>query len=464
MLNRRHLLQSTAVGFPMLALRGLLDSEAAAAPGNPLAGRQPHHTPRAKRILFLFMKGGPSQVDTFDYKPRLQKDHGQPLPFDKPRVQFAPTGKLLGSPWSFSQHGDCGLPVSELFPHTARHADDLCVINSVHGTNAAHGGALLKLHTGSDNFVRPSIGSWVSYGLGTENSNLPAFVTICPTLAHGGVKNWGSAFLPAPFQGTPIGNASLPSADARVPYLQNTRDSRQLQRLKLDLLGQFNRKHLDQFGEDSGLEARINSFELAFRMQNEIPDIQDLSKESAETHRLYGLDQKITEDFGRQCLLARRFLERGVRFVQVTHSDTKVQWDQHSNLIDGHTKNAMEVDQPIGGLLTDLKARGLLEDTLVWWGGEFGRTPCVQGSNGRDHNPDGFTMWLAGGGAKPATRYGATDEFGYYAALDKVHIHDLHATILHLLGLDHLQLTHRYAGRDFRLTDVYGDVVDGVIA
>ncbi len=464
MLNRRHLLQSTAVGFPMLALRGLLDSEAAAAPGNPLARRQPHHTPRAKRILFLFMKGGPSQVDTFDYKPRLQKDHGQPLPFDKPRVQFAPTGKLLGSPWSFSQHGDCGLPVSELFPHTARHADDLCVINSVHGTNAAHGGALLKLHTGSDSFVRPSIGSWVSYGLGTENSNLPAFVTICPTLAHGGVKNWGSAFLPAPFQGTPIGNASLPSADARVPYLQNTRDSRQLQRLKLDLLGQFNRQHLDQFGEDSGLEARINSFELAFRMQNEIPDIQDLSRESAETHRLYGLDQKITEDFGRQCLLARRFLERGVRFVQVTHSDTKVQWDQHSNLIDGHTKNAMEVDQPIGGLLTDLKARGLLEDTLVWWGGEFGRTPCVQGSNGRDHNPDGFTMWLAGGGAKPATRYGATDEFGYYAALDKVHIHDLHATILHLLGLDHLQLTHRYAGRDFRLTDVYGDVVDGVIA
>ncbi len=462
MLNRRHLLQSTAVGFPMLALRGLLDSEAAA--GNPLARRQPHHTPRAKRILFLFMKGGPSQVDTFDYKPRLQKDHGQPLPFDKPRVQFAPTGKLLGSPWSFSQHGDCGLPVSELFPHTARHADDLCVINSVHGTNAAHGGALLKLHTGSDSFVRPSIGSWVSYGLGTENSNLPAFVTICPTLAHGGVKNWGSAFLPAPFQGTPIGNASLPSADARVPYLQNTRDSRQLQRLKLDLLGQFNRQHLDQFGEDSGLEARINSFELAFRMQNEIPDIQDLSRESAETHRLYGLDQKITEDFGRQCLLARRFLERGVRFVQVTHSDTKVQWDQHSNLVDGHTKNAMEVDQPIGGLLTDLKARGLLEDTLVWWGGEFGRTPCVQGSNGRDHNPDGFTMWLAGGGAKPATRYGATDEFGYYAALDKVHIHDLHATILHLLGLDHLQLTHRYAGRDFRLTDVYGDVVDGVIA
>ena len=464
MLSRRHLLQSTAVGFPMLALRGLLDSETAAAELNPLAPREAHHLPRAKRILFLFMKGGPSQVDTFDYKPRLQKDHGQPLPFDKPRVQFAATGKLLGSPWSFSQHGECGLHVSELFPHTARHADDLCVINSVHGTNAAHGGALLKLHTGSDNFVRPSIGSWVSYGLGTENSNLPAFVTICPTLAHGGVKNWGSAFLPAPFQGTPIGNASLSSADARVPYLENSRHSRTLQRLKLDLLGQFNRRHLEGFGDDSGLEARINSFELAFRMQNEIPDIQDLSQESAETHRLYGLDEKISEDFGRQCLLARRFLERGVRFVQVTHSDSKVQWDQHSDLLNGHTKNAKEVDRPIGGLLTDLKARGLLEDTLVWWGVEFGRTPCVQCSNGRDHNPEGFTMWLAGGGAKPGLRYGATDEFGYYAAQDKVHIHDLHATILHLLGLDHLQLTHRYAGRDFRLTDVYGDVVNDVIA
>ncbi len=464
MFTRRQLLQSSAVGFPMLALRGLLEADARGETLNPLASRLAHHAPRAKRILFLFMKGGPSQVDTFDYKPRLQKDHGEPLPFDKPRVQFAATGKLLGSPWAFSRYGDCGLPVSELFPHTARHADDLCVINSVHGTNAAHGGALLKLHTGSDNFVRPSIGSWVSYGLGTENGNLPAFVTICPTLAHGGVKNWGSAFLPAPFQGTPIGNASLSSADARVPYLDNPRHSRQLQRLKLDLLGQINRRHLDDFGDDGRLEARINSFELAFRMQGEIPDIQDLSQESSATHKLYGLDEKITEDFGRQCLLARRFLERGVRFVQVTHSDTMVQWDQHSNLLSGHTKNAREVDRPIGGLLTDLKARGLLEDTLVWWGGEFGRTPCVQGSNGRDHNPEGFTMWLAGGGAKAGLRYGATDEFGYYAAENKVHIHDLHATILHLLGLDHEQLTYRYAGRDFRLTDVYGDVVQGVIA
>ena len=464
MFTRRHLLQSSAVGFPMLALRSLLEADTFGQGPNPLASRLAHHAPRAKRILFLFMKGGPSQVDTFDHKPRLQKDHGKPLPFDKPRVQFADTGKLLGSPWTFSRHGECGLPVSELFPHTARHADDLCVINSVHGTNAAHGGALLKLHTGSDNFVRPSIGSWVSYGLGTENGDLPAFVTICPTLAHGGVKNWGSAFLPAPFQGTPIGNASLSSADARVPYLDNPRHSRQLQRLKLDLLGRFNRQHLDDFGEDGRLEARINSFELAFRMQGEIPGIQDLSQESSATHKLYGLDEKITEDFGRQCLLARRFLERGVRFVQVTHSDTMVQWDQHSNLLSGHTKNAKEVDRPIGGLLSDLKARGLLEDTLVWWGGEFGRTPCVQGSNGRDHNPDGFTMWLAGGGAKPGLRYGSTDEFGYYAAEDKVHIHDLHATILHLLGLDHEQLTYHHAGRDFRITDVHGRVLRELMA
>ena len=464
MFTRRQLLQSTAVGFPWLALRGLLEPTAAAAALDPLAPHEGHHPARAKRILFLFMKGGPSQVDTFDYKPRLQADHGKPLPFEKPRVQFAPTGKLLGSPWRFRRYGDCGLPVSELFPHTARHADDLCVINSVHGTNAAHGGAVLKVHTGSDSFVRPSVGSWVNYGMGTENANLPGFVTICPTLAHGGVKNWGSAFLPAPFQGTSIGNASQPSADARVPYLDSPSKSRGLQRLKLDLLKQFNRDHIASFGDDGRLEARINAFELAFRMQDEIPAIQDLSKESKATQALYGLDEKISSDFGRQCLLARRFLERGVRFVQVTHSDTMVQWDQHSNLLNGHTKNAKEVDRPIAGLLTDLKARGLLEDTLVWWGGEFGRTPCVQGSNGRDHNPDGFTMWLAGGGARPATRFGATDEFGYYAQQQKVHIHDLHATILHLLGLDHKQLTYRYAGRDFRLTDVYGKVVDGVIA
>jgi hypothetical protein len=307
------------------------------------------------------------------------------------------------------------------------------------------------------------MGSWVSYGLGTENANLPAFVTICPTLAHGGINNWSSAFLPAVYQGTPIGNASVPSDQARVKYIANSRWPREIQRLQLDRLAAMNRDHLAQAGPEPSLEARINSFELAFRMQSELPKIEDLLGESAATHQLYGLDDPVTANFGRMCLMARRFAEEGVRFIQVTHSDSKVQWDQHSDLKNGHEKNAREVDQPIAGLLADLKARGLLEDTLVWWGGEFGRTPVVEGNNGRDHNPEGFTMWLAGGGVRGGLRYGSTDDYGYYAAENKVHIHDLHATILHLLGLDHEQLTYRYAGRDFRLTDVEGTVVKDIL-
>ncbi len=306
------------------------------------------------------------------------------------------------------------------------------------------------------------MGSWITYGLGTENQNLPGFVTICPTLAHGGVRNWGSAFLPASFQGTPLGNASIPSDKARVNYIANDRLPTDVQRTQLDLLAGFNGEHLDRTGPDLALESRLDSFELAFRMQTEMPEVQDLSGESPETRRLFGLDDPITEDFGRQCLLARRLTERGVRFVQVTHSDSAVQWDQHSDLKRGHEKNALEVDRPIAGLLTDLKARGLLDDTLVLWGGEFGRTPTAQGIDGRDHNPEGFTMWLAGGGVKPGYRYGSTDEYGYYAVEDKVHIHDLHATLLHLLGLDHEALTFRHAGRDFRLTDVAGRVVSEV--
>jgi hypothetical protein len=468
--SRRQMLRSSAVGFGYLALSSLLADEATAGPASasdaadPLAARVPHFPARAKRIIFLFMKGGPSHVDTFDYKPLLQRDDGKPLPFDKPRVQFAPTGNLLKSPWKFKKYGESGIEVSELFPHTARFVDDLCVLNSVHGTNAAHGGALLKLHTGSDTFVRPSMGSWITYGLGTENRNLPGFVTICPTLAHGGVKNWGSAFLPAPYQGTPLGNASLPSSDAGIRYIRNSRTPRDLQRLQLKMLAEINQDHLERSGPNRALEGRINSFELAFRMQSAVPEVEDLSGETQATQALYGLDDPVTEDFGRQCLMARRFAERGVRFVQVTHSDANVQWDQHSNLKDGHDKNAREVDKPIAGLLHDLKARGLLEDTLVLWGGEFGRTPTVQGKNGRDHNPEGFTMWLAGGGVRTGMKYGATDDYGYYAAENKVHIHDLHATILHLLGLDHTRLTYRYAGRDFRLTDVSGHVVDGIFA
>jgi hypothetical protein len=462
MLDRRCLLKSSAVGFGHLAMTAMLQAETGAGSGITSAF---HHRPRAKRVIFLFMKGGPSHVDTFDYKPQLNKDDGKSLPFDKPRVQFAPTGNLLGSPWKFQRYGESGIPVSELFPHVARCVDDICFLNSVHGTNAAHGGAALKLHTGSDTFVRPSMGAWVNYGLGTENENLPGFLTICPTLAHGGVKNWGAAFLPAQNQGVPLGVASQPSSSAGVKYIANSRWSSSVQRTQLDLLKQMNETHRDssQAAADV-LNARIKSFELAFRMQTEVPLVQDLSEESQETHHLYGLDDKVTEDFGRQCLLARRFAEAGVRFIQVTHSDTNVQWDQHSNLKEGHDKNAAEVDRPIAGLLTDLKRRGLLEDTLVLWGGEFGRTPVAQGKNGRDHNPEGFTMWMAGGGVRGGMRYGATDEYGYYAAENPMHVHDMHATLLHLLGMDHLKLTYRHAGRDFRLTDVAGKVHKGILA
>ena len=467
LLSRRRMLKRSALGFGHLALTAMLADQATAAavdPSHPLAPRSPHFPARAKRVIFLFMKGGPSHIDTFDHKPKLSVDDGKELPFDKPRVQFSTTGKLLKSPWTFKPYGESGMMVSELFPHVAQHVNDICFLHSVHGTNAAHGGALLKLHTGSDNFVRPSMGAWINYGLGSENQDLPGFITICPTLAHGGVKNWGSAFLPAHYQGTPLGNASLPSTEARVKYASNRWLRRDQQRLALDLLAKVNREHLRLTGPAQELETRINSFELAFRMQAAMPAVEDLSAEPAEMLKLYGLDEKVTEDFGRQCLLARRFAERGVRFIQVTHSDSKVQWDQHSDLLKGHTKNALEVDKPIAGLLTDLKQRGLLEDTLVMWSGEFGRTPTVQGTNGRDHNPEGFTVWMAGAGVKPGFRYGATDEYGYFAVENKMDVHDLHATILHLVGLDHEKLTYRYAGRDFRLTDVTGNVHREILA
>jgi len=339
--------------------------------------------------------------------------------------------------------------------------DDLCLIYSMHGSNSRHGGALLELHTGSDTFVRPSMGSWITYGLGTENQNLPGFITICPTLTHGGVNNWSSAFLPAAYQGTPIGSASVSADQARIPFIHNAETPRSLQRLELDLVQQMNREQLARTGPDAALEGRINSFELAFRMQTAAPELQDISGETPQTLKLYGLDDPRTRNFGRQCLMARRFAERGVRFIQVTHS---YKWDQHSNLKRDHTSNAHEVDKPIAGLITDLKRRGLLADTLLLWGGEFGRTPVAQGTDGRDHNPHGYTMWLAGGGVRAGCRFGRTDDYGYYAVENKVHLHDLHATILHLLGLDHKRLTYRYAGRDFRLTDVAGSVVEGILA
>lgn len=465
--SRREMLASCGAGFGSLALAGLIAGEASAdasretKPGLQ-AVKPTHFAPRAKRVIFLFMHGGPSQIDTFDYKPQLERDHGKPLPFDKPRVFSAQTGNLLKSPFSFKQYGESGAWVSELFPHVAKQVDQLCMINGMHGSNSRHGGALLELHTGSDTFVRPSMGSWITYGLGTENQDLPGFITICPTLTHGGVNAYSSAFMPAIYSGTPLGNAGTPSDQAKIPFIENAeKQSRRLQRMELDLLREMNSDQLAATGPDTVMESRIESFELAYRLQSTAPELQDISGETEETQKLYGLDQPATKNFGRQCLMARRFIERGVRFVQCTHS---YKWDQHENLKADHTKNAMEVDQPIAALLIDLKTRGLLEDTVVLWGGEFGRTPVAQGTDGRDHNPQGYTMWLAGAGVKAGIRYGATDEYGYYAVENKVHVHDLHATLLHLLGLDHLRLTYKYAGRDFRLTDVHGEIVTGILA
>jgi hypothetical protein len=472
-LTRRRLLEATGLGFAGLAMKGLLASPAAAAARGLAqepalaAAAGPHFPPRVKRVIFLFMHGGPSQVDTFDWKPLLERDDGKPCPLPAPRVTFSENrGALLKSPWQFRQHGECGAWVSELFPHVAERVDDLCFVKSLHGSNDAHGGALLKIHTGSDTFVRPSMGSWILYGLGTENRNLPGFVTICPTLGHGGVNNWSSAFLPAAYQGTPIGNASVPAKEAVIRFLGNADLDREEQRRQWDLAQEFNRRHREErpgagTAEDA-LDARIAAAELAFRMQAEAPAVLSLDGESAETRALYGVDEMPTDNFGRQCLMARRLSEAGVRFVQCTHS---YKWDQHGNLKADHTKNAAEVDKPIAGLLRDLRARGLWEDTLVLWGGEFGRTPVSEGGrDGRDHNPHGFTVWMAGGAVKHGFSYGATDDYGYYAAVDKVHVHDLHATLLHLLGLDHERLTYRHAGRDFRLTDVAGRVVKEILA
>lgn len=464
--SRRQMLAQSGIGFGSLALAGLLGEEAQSAsktpvPQNPLAERKPHFPAKAKRVIFMFMHGGPSQVDTFDYKPLLERDDNKPLPFAKPRVVSAKTGNLLKSPWKFKQHGESGIPVSSVFPHVGRCVDDICFINSMWGSNSRHGSALLELHTGSDTFIRPSMGSWITYGLGSENRDLPGFITICPTLGHGGVNAWSSAFLPAVYQGTAIGFSSVPAERAKIPFIKNLDTSRSIQRRELDLLREFNQKHMEVTGPDLALEARINSFELAFRMQTAVPEVQDISGESKATQKLYGLDNNVTKNFGRQCLMARRFAERGVRFIQVTHS---YKWDQHGGLKERLSRNALEVDQPIAALITDLKKRGLLDDTLLLWGGEFGRTPTAQGRNGRDHNPQGYTMWLAGGGVKGGIRYGATDDYGYYAVRDKVHLHDLHATILHLMGINHEKLTYRYAGRDFRLTDVAGEVAHGIIA
>jgi hypothetical protein len=472
--TRRDLLRYTSGGFGMLALSALSSfasrAEAAAAPqagvtarpaNNPLAAKPPHFPARAKRVIFLFMHGGPSAIDTFDPKPRLDKENGGDLPFEHPVGIIDPNGKILKSPWEFQQYGQAGIPVSSLFPEVAKHVDDLCILRGMHTEGQAHGQAVLKLHTGDAAFVRPSVGAWVQYGLGTENENLPGFISICPTLDHGGVQLYGNAFLPAIYQGTALGNANISPAKATFQHVQNASVPRDLQRKQLDFLQAINKDYQQRDETDSQLDGVIQAYELAYRMQMHAPKLLDISNESKATLDLYGVGQQPTDDFARECLLARRFAEAGVRFIQVTHNPFK--WDQHTNLKGGHEKNAKEVDKPIAGLLTDLKARGLLEDTLVLWGGEFGRTPTAEKKDGRDHNPHGYTMWMAGGGVKPGFIHGATDEYGYFAVQDKVHMHDLHATILHLLGLDHTRVTYRYAGRDFRLTDVYGNVVKEIL-
>ncbi len=454
--RRRDFLKSTACGFGYLALAGLAGEASAAA--TPLASRSPHFEPRAKRVIFLFMQGGPSHVDSFDYKPRLEKDDGKMLEFDDART-LAKTRK-------FAQHGQSGRWVSDLFPNIAGHVDRLCVLNGMHTEGIAHGPATLFLHTGSINLIRPSMGSWVTYGLGTENQNLPGFVTISPSMGNGGPRNWSNAFLPTVYQGTAIGRAGIPASEATIRNLTNDRIALADQRRQLELLQAINAEQLRRASGEAELEAVISSFELAFRMQTHAPGILDLARESKETLAMYGIGEKPTDNYGRQCLMARRLVEAGVRYVQVNYGDNtdNPAWDQHSNL-PKHADHARAVDKPVAGLLQDLAQRGLLDDTIVWWGGEFGRTPYAEkNGTGRDHNPDGFTVWLAGGGVKPGIAYGSTDEFGHHAIAGKVHMHDLHATVLSLLGLDHERLTYRYDGRDFRLTDVAGRVVGEIVA
>ncbi len=460
-ITRRRALKNVACGFGYLALAGLLRG------ANPLAPKLPQFAARAKRVIFIFMQGGPSQVDTFDYKPRLREKDGQMISFDDARTiantrQRGTAQRVLKSPWSFAQHGQCGRWVSELFPHMAHHVDDLCFIHSLQTEGVAHGPATLFLHCGATTLIRPSMGAWINYGLGTENQNLPGFVTVSPSAGNGGARNYGPAFLPPVYQGTALGRAGAPATEATIRNLGPTTPEA---KRRFDFIRELNAEQLKRHPADRELEAVIQSFELAWRMQSHAPEAVDLSRESAATLALYGIGEKPTDDFGRQLLIARRLCEAGVRYVQVTYGDNTANpaWDQHSNL-PKHADHARAVDKPVAGLLADLKARGLLEDTIVWWGGEFGRTPYAEkNGTGRDHNPGGFTVWLAGGGVKPGFAYGETDEWGHHAVKDKVHMHDLHATILHLLGIDHEELTYRHDGRDFRLTDVHGNVIKELI-
>jgi hypothetical protein len=472
-ISRRDALKNLSCGFGYLAATGIAQQAAAASIPNPLATKLPHIAQRAKRVIFLFMAGGVSQVDSFDYKPKLEKEDGRLRDFSDPRIMARSgtqsTNRVMKSLWEFKQRGQSGAWVSDLFPHMANHVDKMCIIRSMHTTGVAHGPATLFLHTGANNFIRPSVGAWVNYGLGTEDQDMPGFVSLCPSMTNGGPRNYGNAFLPAAYQGTAIGRAGMKATELSIKNLHNDMLSQVHQHRQFDLLQAVNQEQAQRLPGNTELEAVINSYELAWRMQANAPEVLDISKESRATKNLYGIDEKRTDNFGRQCLMARRMAESGVRYIQVNyaHKYDNVEnpsWDQHNDMPE-HKIHATAVDKPISGLLTDLKQRGLLDDTIVWWGGEFGRTPYAQaGGTGRDHNPEGFTIWLAGGGFSPGIVYGSTDEYGFAAVENRVHMHDLHATILHQLGLDHKRLTYRHEGRDFRLTDVFGNVVHDIIA
>ena len=454
-ISRRAMLQRLSSGFGYLAFSALATNTDRLLAASPLAAKQPHFAPKAKRVIFLCMRGAPSHVDSFDYKPKLAEDDGKQAPGSAQGV------KLLGSRWTFKQRGQSGLWISDLFPEIATHADDLCLVRSMQTDVPAHPAAYSQMHTGSFQFIRPSMGAWTLYGLGSENENLPGFISIDPTPTNGGAKNYGSAFLPAIYQGTPIGGMRTSLEGAAIRNIANPKWSAQTQRVQLDFIQTLNQQRLTADQVNPGVEGVIQSYELAFRMQGEVPRVMDLVGESDATKAMYGVGDRSTDEYARGCLLARRFAEAGVRFVQVT---CQADWDQHRNLKSDHEKNARSVDKPIAALLADLRQRDMLKDTLVLWGGEFGRTPGAQNGDGRDHNHKGFTMWMAGGGVKGGLSFGATDEHGSEAVEDKVHIHDWHATILALLGLDHERLTYRYAGRDFRLTDTKGHVVKGIMA
>jgi hypothetical protein len=446
-------------GFGVVGLAGVLADElgiGSRALANPLAAKLPHFAPRAKRVIFLFMNGGPSHVDTFDPKPELTQHEGSPPP-DKLKTGRKQQGKLMGSPFKFAKCGASGIEVSELFPELGKVIDDVCVVRSMYTDIPNHEPALLMMNSGVIQPTRPSLGSWVTYGLGTENQNLPGFVVLCPGKPVVGPQLWSSSFLPGIYQGTHINNKDVDPSRV-IAHVRNTHLARADQRGQLDLLQKLNEHHLAAREQDAQLEARIESLEMAFRMQFEAQDAFDITKESPCTRALYG-----EGEFANACLIARRLAERGVRITQIYYGNNQP-WDDHKD-INNHRDHAQKSDRPIAALLRDLKARGLLDETLVIWGGEFGRTPTAEGtSKGRDHHSLGFTMWLAGGGVRGGFVHGATDELGFVAVENKVHVHDLHATILHLLGVDHEKLTYRYSGRDFRLTDVHGNVVSEIFA